>query len=332
MGLATLNDVLRDAYASGYAVGAFNAINMEFVQAIVRAAEETGAPVIVQISQAAAEYAGLEEIAAVARAVAEKAPVPVVVHLDHATDLDIVERAIRSGFTSVMFDGSSLPFEENVKLTAKVAEMAHEAGVTAEGEIGRVPSAAKRTWTREELAALMTTPEEALEFASRAGVDALAVSVGSVHKMKAQEAVVDCGRIREIKSVVKVPLVLHGSSGVTDGSLREAVRSGIAKVNVATALSAVFLEVLRRCLVSGPSVSDARVVLNEGREALVVSVAEKIKLLGSDGRAGVSGKTSGMSGEPEAISGQAREVGKAERRPGSGARRGRPVSPDDEVE
>lgn len=285
MGLANLNDVLQDAYASGYAVGAFNAINMEFVQAIVRAAEDLDAPVIVQISQAAIDYAGMEEISAVARAVAEKASVPVVIHLDHATRLDVVERAIKAGFTSVMFDGSSLPFEENVKLTATVAKMAHDAGATAEGEIGRVPSAAKRTWTREELAELMTTPEEAREFASRTGVDALAVSVGSVHKMKAQQAIVDSKRISEIKRVVGVPLVLHGSSGVTDESLREAIRSGIAKVNIATALSQDFLRAIRSQLAEDPSVSDARIVLDMARQAVASSVAEKIKLLGSVGKA-----------------------------------------------
>ncbi|MBE3519527.1 MAG: class II fructose-bisphosphate aldolase [Firmicutes bacterium] len=289
MSLANLNDVLKDAYASGYAVGAFNAINMEFIQAIVRAAEDLEAPVIVQISQAAIDYAGMEEISAVARAVAEKASVLVVIHLDHATRLDVVERAIKAGFTSVMFDGSSLPFDENVRLTAEVAKMAHDAGATAEGEIGRVPSAAKRTWTKEELAELMTTPEEALEFASRTGVDALAVSVGSVHKMKAQEAIVDSRRISEIKRVVGVPLVLHGSSGVTDESLQEAVRNGIAKVNIATALSQDFLRAIRSRLAEDPWVSDARIVLDVARQAVVASVAEKIKLLGSVGKAARSG-------------------------------------------
>ncbi|HHY35123.1 MAG TPA: class II fructose-bisphosphate aldolase [Firmicutes bacterium] len=295
MGLANLNDVLKDAYASSYAVGAFNAINMEFVQAIVRAAEDLNAPVIVQISQAAIDYAGMEEISAVARAVAEKASVPVVIHLDHATRLDVVERAIKAGFTSVMFDGSSLPLEENVKLTATVAKMAHDAGATAEGEIGRVPSAAKRSWTREELAELMTTPEEAAQFASRTGVDALAVSVGSVHKMKAQQAMVDSRRISEIKRVVGVPLVLHGSSGVTDESLREAVRSGIAKVNIATALSQDFLRAIRSRLAEDLSVSDARIVLDMARQAVASSVAEKIKLLGSAGKA--AGNTRRIPGE-----------------------------------
>ena len=290
MALANLNDVLRDAYDSGYAVGAFNAINMEFIQAIVRAAEELDAPVIVQISQAAADYAGVEEIAAVARVVARKASVPVVVHLDHATRQEIVEQAIKAGFTSVMFDGSSLPFEDNVRLTAAVVRMAHDAGATAEGEIGKVPSAAKRDWTPEELAGLMTTPEEAREFVMRTGVDALAVSVGSVHKMKAQQAVVDSKRISEIKRVVEVPLVLHGSSGVTDQSLREAIRSGIAKVNIATALSQDFLRAVRSQLEENPSVSDARVVLDAARQAVASSVAEKIKVLDSAGKAARTGR------------------------------------------
>lgn len=285
MSLCNSKNMLSQAFDSGWAVGAFNALNLEYVQGIVAAAEELKAPVIVQVSQNALEHAGLQEMAAIIRSVGEKASVPVVVHLDHATDLDLVKGALNAGFTSVMFDGSRLPFEENVRLTKEVALMAHDRGATAEGELGKVPSALQKTWTAQELAEFMTDPNEALEFARATGVDALAVAVGSVHKMQVQEADVDAERVRAIKETAKIPLVLHGSSGVTDNSLVAAVRAGIAKVNIATALSVVFCKALGEELSSNPGASDARPYLQAGRNAIKELVKQKIMLLGCAGKA-----------------------------------------------
>lgn len=287
MGLVTLNEVLPEAYRSGYAAGAFNALNIEFAQGILEGAIRERSPVIIQVSGSAIEHSGLEVMAAVVRAMGQDGEIPVVLHLDHARDLGLVERAINGGFTSVMFDGSELPFEDNVRLTKQVAEMAHSSGLTAEGELGLVPSAGDREWSMEDLRGYMTDPAEARAFVEQTGVDALAVSVGSVHKMLRREAGIHAGRVAEIRRAVKIPLVLHGSSGVKDESLMDAVRSGIAKVNIATALSEEFLRALRSELESAPMAGTTGAVsfLSAGRQAIAELVAEKIRLLGSSGRA-----------------------------------------------
>ncbi len=287
MGLVTLNEVLPEAYRSGYAVGAFNALNIEFGQGIIEGALLERSPVIIQVSGSAIEHSGLEVMAAAIRAMGQDREVPVVLHLDHARDPGLVERAINAGFTSVMFDGSELPFEDNVRLTKQVVEMAHSLGLSAEGELGLVPSARDRKWSMEDLREYMTDPAEARAFVEETGVDALAVSVGSVHKMLRREAGIHAGRVAEIRRVVKIPLVLHGSSGVKDDSLADAVRSGIAKVNIATALSEEFLGAIRSELgsLSMAGTTGAARLLSAGRQAIGKLVAEKIRLLGSSGTA-----------------------------------------------
>nr|WP_222927570.1 class II fructose-bisphosphate aldolase [Biomaibacter acetigenes] len=186
-----------------FAVGAFNANNMEIAQAIVEAAEEEKAPVIVQISQGAIEYAGENCLFAIVKVLADKAKVPVVCHLDHGVDFHTVIRALRAGFTSLMFDGSSLPLEENVRVTKSLVEIAHAAAIPLEAEIGKVPDAAKGALSPEEIKKYLTTPEEALDFFERTGVDSLAVSVGSAHRMKVQSAELDIERIARIREKVK---------------------------------------------------------------------------------------------------------------------------------
>lgn len=284
MPLATLKEVLLPARAGGYAVGAFNANNMEFVQAIVEAARRSASPVIVQASQGAISYAGLEFIVEMVKSAAAGSAVPVVLHLDHGTDLDMVRRCIDAGFTSVMFDGSKLPFEENVKLTRQVAAMAHEAGISAEGELGRVPSSGQPL-TAEEIEAMMTDPRDAALFVSETQIDALAVAVGSVHQMKKQTALLDIQRVKAISEKVEVPLVLHGSSGVSPGSIREAVREGICKVNVATRLNMAFSRRLGEEISRDPGQVDPRKILGPAREAVMAVVLETMDLLGSKGKA-----------------------------------------------
>ncbi|MCL6450545.1 MAG: class II fructose-bisphosphate aldolase [Acetobacteraceae bacterium] len=292
MALVTLREVLQDAARKGYAVGAFNANNLEYVQGIVDAAEAEAAPVIVQASPGAIAYMGLAYIAAVGQ-VAARANVPVVIHLDHGLDIAVVERCLREGFTSVMYDGSALGFEENVAVTARVVALARSAGASAEGELGRVP-AADREWTAAELERLMTDPEQAAEFVARTGVDALAVAVGSVHRMRRQAQQIDVERVSRLRRATGVPLVLHGSSGVTDDSLVAAVKAGVAKVNIATALNLAFTGALSQAVRSHPDEIDPRKLLGPAREAVARAAAAKMRLLGCSGRAG--GRAGGVAG------------------------------------
>ncbi|HHY95506.1 MAG TPA: class II fructose-bisphosphate aldolase family protein [Firmicutes bacterium] len=289
MALTTLAEVLGPAMAGRYAVGAFNANNLEYIQAIVEGATREGAPVVVQASQGAIRHAGLEQIVAMVKVAAKQTRVPVVLHLDHGTDLELVRECIRRGFTSVMFDGSRLPWEENVRLTAQVVAWAHEAGISAEGELGRVP-AVRDGLGEEELRELMTDPAQAVRFAAETGVDALAVSVGSVHQMQREEARLDVERVAAIadgaaRAGIRLPLVLHGSSGVSPASLQEAIRAGICKVNVATALNVAFKRGLLSALQENPEGVDPRPFLAAAREETMATVRASMRLFGCTGRA-----------------------------------------------
>lgn len=282
--LVTNAYLFRKAYDERYAVGAFNANNLEQVQGIVEVAEEEKAPVILQASQGAIKYAGLEIIAAIVLTIAKGTKIPVSLHLDHGTDFEQNVRCLRAGFTSLMFDGSMLPFDQNVAITRKVVDMAHPVGVSVEGELGRV-AGTEDELSIEEVKVLLTQPEQAAEFVKLTGVDALAVSVGSVHRMRVQAATLDINRIRKIKEMTGIPLVLHGSSGVTDDSIRKAINEGICKINVATALNMAFVRGMGEAMREDPDEVDPRKIIGRGKEKLKEVVREKIRLFGSCGKA-----------------------------------------------
>ncbi len=283
MPLVTSKEVLEDARKRHYAVGAFNANNLEYVHAIIEAAEEERAPVILQASQGATNYAGLEHIVAMVKASADKATVPVVLHLDHGKDFLQNVRCLRAGFTSLMFDGSTLPFEENVEITKRIVEIAHACGIPVEAELGKVPQAGQVT--EEEVRALMTDPEEAARFVELTGVDSLAVAVGSVHAMRQQAAKLDIPRIKKISELVGIPLVLHGASGVTDEGYHDAIPAGICKINIATELNKACMKAVREKLAKDPDVIDLRKVLMPGRQAMKDAVKGKMRLFGASGKA-----------------------------------------------
>jgi len=285
MPLVTSKQLLEDARQERYAVGAFNANNMEMVQAIIEAAEEESAPVIVQISEGAVRYAGLEYCAAMVSAGARLAAVPVVLHLDHGASFESNMRALRAGYSSLMFDGSSLTYEENIAVTSLVARAAHAAGVPVEAELGQVPMVRDRA-SAEQVQQAMTDPEGVAEFVRRAGCDSLAIAVGSVHHMQEREAELEQQRIRACSAASPVPLVLHGSSGVRHESVREAIENGICKINVGTYLSAGFTEVMRAESTRRASEIDPRKILMAARAEVKERVREKIRLFGSSGRAG----------------------------------------------
>jgi len=284
MPLVTTKELLEKAMREKYAVGAFNANNIEMVQAIVEAAEEENAPVILQASQGAIKYAGLENIAAIVKNAAAMVKVPIALHLDHGTDYEQNVKCFRMGFTSLMFDGSKLPYEQNVSITRKIVEMGHAVGVPVEGEIGKIAGTEDHI-TVSEVEANMTEPEEALRFVKDTGVDSLAVAVGSVHRMKKKEAKLDHERIRGIAKLVKIPLVLHGSSGVMDDEMRRGVQEGLCKINVATQLNMAFVEGMRKALSEKPEEVDPRKILEVSKELLKKVVKDRIRVFGSAGKA-----------------------------------------------
>ncbi len=275
MPLASSADVLGAAKTAGRGIGAFNVIQLEHAEALAAGAERTASPIILQISENAAKYHGaLDPIGLATVAVARAASVPVVVHLDHATDEALVDRAIELGFTSVMFDASALDYDENVSRTADVVRRAHTAGVWVEAELGEIGGK-----DGVHAPGVRTDPAEAAEFVAATGVDALAVAVGSSHAMTTRDAALDFDRISALAQAVSVPLVLHGSSGVADADITRAVRAGLTKINIATHLNVTLTAALRRYLDENPSVVDPRKYLGAGRAALADETARLIGVI-----------------------------------------------------
>jgi len=284
MALVPVSELLKQAEAGGYAVGAFNCNNMEIVQAIIAAAEAEKAPVIMQASQGAIKYAGVDYIVAMARLAAEKARVPAALHLDHGTSFEQVVQCIRAGFSSVMIDGSRLPLEENIALTRRVLDVARAVGVSVEAELGKI-GGTEDDITVSEREALFTDPVEAGFFVRETGVDALAVAIGTAHGRYRGVPQLDFQRLEKIRTEVKIPIVLHGSSGVPDEAIREAIRLGVRKVNIDTNIREAFTAAVRKVLESNPREIDPRKVLAPAREAAVEVIREKIRVFGSTNKA-----------------------------------------------
>ncbi|MHA7285522.1 class II fructose-bisphosphate aldolase [Arthrobacter sp. MDT3-44] len=275
MGLTPTRTLIDAAVASGGGLGSFNVLHLETAEAIVAGAEAVGLPVILQISQNCAAYHGaLEPIAAGTAAVARAARVPVALHLDHAEDERLVYEAFDLGFGSVMYDGAHLPFEDNVATTARVVEHARAAGVFVEAELGKVGGK-----DGAHAPGVRTDPEEAAAFLGATGVDALAVAVGSSHAMLDRGAALDLDLIARLKSSVSVPLVLHGSSGVPDDVLVQAIRAGMTKINVSTHLNGFFTRAVREVLTARPDLVDSRTYVAAGRDALAAEAARLLALL-----------------------------------------------------
>ena len=262
-----------------WAVGHFNIHNQEFIRAVVQAAESERSPAILAVGMMSVKYMGLQPLISACQSISRETEVPIAVHLDHARDLDIVKQALELGINSVMFDGSSLGFEENVEKTTKVVQMAHDCGATAEGEIGIVPHG-----TASVSQAEMTDPTLAVEFAERTGVDFLAVSLGSVHGMKSAGTSLDQSLLQRLHEQIPVPMVLHGASGVIDDQITMAVKNGIRKINVNTGLKVVLKSYLSSRLIEQPE-SDLLEDLEKGIEAVAGSVSARMRLFGSSNRA-----------------------------------------------
>lgn len=282
--LVTGSELLLDAQKRGYAVGAFNVNNMEIIQAIIEAAEETNSPVILQASQGGIKYAGIEYIAALGKLAAENAKVPVALHLDHGTDFDQVMLCIRNGFSSVMIDGSRFPLDENIAFTKKVIEVAHAVGVTVEAELGKIGGTEDHI-TVGEKDATFTDPQEALKFVNETNVDYLAIAVGTAHGVYVGDPKLDFERIKAIRNIIDIPLVLHGSSGVPYEALEKAISLGICKINIDTDIRIAFAQGVKNLIKNDPDNIDPRKILAPAKEAMKETIKEKMHVFGSVGKA-----------------------------------------------
>ncbi|MGB9808705.1 MAG: class II fructose-1,6-bisphosphate aldolase [Caldanaerobacter sp.] len=282
--LVTGIEILERAHKEGYAVGAFNTSNLEITQAIVEAAEETRSPVIIQVSESGLKYAGIETISAIVRTLAEKASIPIALHLDHGTDFATIMKCLRNGWTSVMIDASKFPLEENIKRTKAIVEIAHSMGVSVEAEIGKIGGTEDHI-TVDEKEALMTDPEEALQFVRETGVDYLAIAIGTAHGPYKGEPKLDFDRLKKIKELLNIPLVLHGASGVPEEAIKRAVSLGINKINIDTDIRQAFAGRLRSLLEEDKEVYDPRKILGPCKDAMKEVIKKKMILFGSSGRA-----------------------------------------------
>lgn len=288
MSLVTTKEMLKKAQKGRYAVGAFNANNMEIIQAIIETAEEEKAPAILQASQGAIEYAGLDNIVAMVKVMAEKVTVPIALHLDHGTDYYQNIKCLRAGFTSLMFDGSKLPFEENVKITKKVVEMAHTCGIPVEaelGQIGKMGDSDEPGVALEKVKETMADPYEAAKFVELTKIDFLAAAVGTIHGCRTPFAKLDIPRIEKIRELTDVPLVLHGASGVNDEEVRKGISAGICKINIDTRIRMIFTEKIRELIKINPQEIDPRKLLGPAREVAKEVIRERMRVFGCSGKA-----------------------------------------------
>jgi tagatose 1,6-diphosphate aldolase GatY/KbaY len=282
MALVTSKQMLLDAQKGGYAVGAFNVENMEMVKAVIAAAKELQAPVMLQTTPSTVKYGSLKTYQALVAAEAEKAGIPVCLHLDHGSSFELAVRAIQAGYTSVMIDGSHEDFEQNIALTKKVTEVAKACGVTVEAELGKVGG------KEDDLEAegdTNTDPAEAREFVERTGVDSLAIAIGTAHGFYADTPVLDKERVSEVRSLVSIPLVLHGASGLRDEDIRECVQRGMCKVNFATELRVAYTDAGKKLIAENPDMFDPKKLGGVGMEAVKELVKNRILVCGCDHKA-----------------------------------------------
>lgn len=269
-------DLIRNAAAARTGVGAFNVIALEMAEGFVAAAERSGLPVILQISENCVRYhGGLTPLATATLALASASSADVAVHLDHATDERLALQAVDLGFGSVMYDGAALDYADNVAATRRVVAAAHAAGVLVEAELGEIGGK-----DGAHAPGVRTDPGDAAAFVAETGVDALAVAVGSSHAMSTRNAHLDIDLIARLARAVPVPLVLHGSSGVPDDDIVAAIRAGMTKINVSTHLNGFFTRAVRAALDADPARVDPRTYLAAGRVALAGESERLLRLFG----------------------------------------------------
>ncbi len=272
----TSKEMILEARRGGYAVPAFNAENLEMVQAIIEAAEEARSPVMIQTTPSTVKYITLRQAVAMVKADAEAASVPVSLHLDHCESYEAVAAAIDAGYSSVMIDASKLPYEENIAVTQKVVAKARPLGITVESELGTVGG--KEDGHSAEIA--YTDPDEALDFFTRTGIDIFAIAIGTAHGFYKGEPKLNFELLAKIKDMIDCPLVLHGGSGIPDEMIKRTIEMGINKVNYATELRAAATKAVREALVD-ESIIDPKKYMGKARDAVRELCLHKIDVCGS---------------------------------------------------
>ena len=277
--LVNLSKVLKDAQKGNYAVGLFNTIDLDMLEAVISAAEETRSPVIVGTAEVLLPYGELSLILPSIIEKAKNATVPVVVHFDHGLTFERTMEALKLGVSSIMFDASTGSFEENIAQTAEMVKIAHSLGATVEGEIGHVGQASNGDGNDEDC---YTTPQEAVDFINKTGVDALAIAIGTAHGVYKSKPRLDLERLKEIRQATDTPLVLHGGSGLSDEDFKNVVKNGIAKVNIFTDLCLAGMSALNEALENNLDYLNTRSLKVEKIKQAVI---RKINLFGSNGKA-----------------------------------------------
>jgi len=284
MKLVSMKELMDGALAGGYAVGAFNVNNMEYIQAVVEAAAEARSPVIVQAADSECAYMGHANFVQMVKSIGAEYDIPIAIHLDHGSSFESAMRCVRAGFTSVMFDGSKLPYEENVATMKRIVDVCKVLGVTVEGEIGRIGG--------EELnqgdavpEELLSDPVESLDFCSRTGIDCLAAAIGTVHGFYKSTPKLDFPRLQKIKAAVKLPIVLHGGTGIPEGDIKQAISLGVAKINFSTVVRHACITQLSKTLEENPGNLDLMFILSKSKQKMKDAIANQIRMCGSAGKA-----------------------------------------------
>ena len=281
--LINTKEMLQHAQKEGYAVPAFNIHNLETLQVVVETAAKLRSPVILAGTPGTFSYAGRDYLQGLVEVAARKYNIPITLHLDHHEEYADIKESIDLGTKSVMIDASHLPYEENIAAVKQVVTYAHQYGVTVEAELGKL-GGQEDDLIVEEADAYYTDPEVARDYVERTGIDSLAVAIGTAHGLYQSEPVLDLERLKEIRKNVDIPLVLHGASGVPLEMVRECIKNGICKVNIATELKMPFSDALRSYLIDHPEANDPRKYMEPAKATMEKVVAQKIKMCMSENR------------------------------------------------
>lgn len=277
-------DMFRKAQQEEYAIPAFNIHNLETFQVVVDTAAEMNSPVILASTPGTISYSGGDYLVSIGNAAAKRYEIPIALHLDHFESFEEIKKYIEFGFKSVMIDASHYPFEENVKIVKEVVDYAHEYGVSVEAELGRL-GGVEDDLVVDEKDAKFTNPEQAGKFVELTGIDSLAVAIGTAHGLYKGEPKIDFDRLDEIRSMVSIPLVLHGASDIPDTMVKRTIELGICKVNIATDLKIPFSNAVKQYFTENPDANDPRKYMTPGKDAMKKVVEEKILMCGSNDKA-----------------------------------------------
>ncbi|WP_373076552.1 tagatose bisphosphate family class II aldolase [Fusobacterium mortiferum] len=276
-------ELLLHAQKNGYAVPAFNCHNLETIQVIVETANELRSPVIIAGTPGTFDYAGRDYIQSIVETAAKKYNIPIVLHLDHHTKIEDIEASLKLGTKSVMIDASHHSYDENIAIVKKVVELAHKFDATVEAELG-ILGGQEDDLVVNEKDSKYTNPQQAVDFVKKTGIDSLAVAIGTAHGLYKEDPKLDFERLKEIRSLVTIPLVLHGASGVPEEAVKKAISLGITKVNIATELKIPFSHKLREYLVAHPEENDPRKYMKDAKKAMAEVIKEKILMCMSQNR------------------------------------------------